>query len=400
MKKLSVILVLIIILGVLASCDGIGNDAPETVRVEQTYEFSYEIAKREYLRGEEFEITAIVKNVSGKTQRYMGCSAYDFFPHIELYLPGSSELEVDSPLFPADVVEKKVKKNEVGSNVCKVRVPDGAEIGSYSLRLFFGGDTCVFTDVLSIVASTAQNSSEKYEYSSVTVISGDGEINPIRAYLGSTHYSEGRIEQGCGGGAWLVFDDPESDHADFPTLVLEGGITVLPPVNVYIGNIRIYDTEYNELKYKFDSLGDLSELPEGEYIVVYYAEADGRGCEPDITEYTITEYEDIFKLIVLKNNTELSAFSYADVLKTYKENDPGVISGGFNNTSVSEIKNRDDAVERAKNECTIGYDSVSVAYDSRESVWEIVFYTQGVLGGCQSVYMNKDGVTLLIVYGE
>ena len=56
MKKISIILALIMLLGVFTACfDG----APE----KQNYEFSCGIAKTEYLRGEEIEFKASVKNI-------------------------------------------------------------------------------------------------------------------------------------------------------------------------------------------------------------------------------------------------------------------------------------------------------------------------------------------------
>jgi hypothetical protein len=33
-------------------------------------------------------------------------------------------------------------------------------------------------------------------------------------------------------------------------------------------------------------------------------------------------------------------------------------------------------------------------------MWKIVFYTEGVAGGDQTVYLDKDGITVLIVFGE
>lgn len=77
-----------------------------------------------------------------------------------------------------------------------------------------------------------------------------------------------------------------------------------------------------------------------------------------------------------------------------------MISGGFKNTSESPITNSSEASERAKNECTIEHDTVTVRYDSRDDVWSVTFSTRATLGGCQTVYLNGNGVTLLIVYGE
>jgi hypothetical protein len=77
-----------------------------------------------------------------------------------------------------------------------------------------------------------------------------------------------------------------------------------------------------------------------------------------------------------------------------------VISEGFKNTAESPVANSGEAAERAKNECTIGYDTVTVKYDDWEKIWAVTFYTRGTLGSCQTVYLNNKGITRLIVYGE
>ena len=43
---------------------------------------------------------------------------------------------------------------------------------------------------------------------------------------------------------------------------------------------------------------------------------------------------------------------------------------------------------------------MTVKYDGFDDVWSVTFSTLGTLGGCQTVYLNSKGVTLLIVYGE
>lgn len=97
---------------------------------------------------------------------------------------------------------------------------------------------------------------------------------------------------------------------------------------------------------------------------------------------------------------DVPAFSYAETLQVYKENDPGVKYDGFQNTSESKICTRQQAIDRAKNECTIEYDAADVFYDSTAGIWRVTFYTDGSLGGCQDVYLNDKGLTHLIVYGE
>lgn len=93
------------------------------------------------------------------------------------------------------------------------------------------------------------------------------------------------------------------------------------------------------------------------------------------------------------------SFSYAEVTDTFKVGDPGVKSEGFANIEPAPISCLWDAKLHATKECTIDYDTVSVAYDDAAEIWGVTFST-GTPGGCQSVYMDRDGVTLLIVYGE
>ena len=96
---------------------------------------------------------------------------------------------------------------------------------------------------------------------------------------------------------------------------------------------------------------------------------------------------------------EVSTFSYEKDLDLYKVNEPGVKYDGFKNTSEVEISNSEEAVERAKNECTIKYNEINVYYDDLSDIWMVLF-GNNVPGGCQSVYLNSSGVTCLIVYGE
>ena len=94
------------------------------------------------------------------------------------------------------------------------------------------------------------------------------------------------------------------------------------------------------------------------------------------------------------------SFSYADVTATFKAGDPGVKIDGFMNIESAPIGRIWDVKTQALNECTIKYDTVTVNYDGTATVWEVTYSTANTLGNCQSVYMDENGVTLLIVYGE
>lgn len=103
---------------------------------------------------------------------------------------------------------------------------------------------------------------------------------------------------------------------------------------------------------------------------------------------------------VLSAEPIAGTFSFDDALAAYKVSDPGVYYDGFKNTSEFAVRNEQEALERAKRECTVEYDRISVSYDEAEDIWRIVFSAEGILGGSQDVYLDSNGVTHLIVYGE
>ena len=229
--------------------------------------------------------------------------------------------------------------------------------------------------------------------------SGDFDIRPIQCMLWvEEHKKEGALSYDGSGVSQIIKN--KEDHSGFPTIFYKGNLQVYPPVNVnlYTAKVKVYDTDYNELGYSFDNIEDIRTLLPGEYLVVFREVADGRGCDPDITEYSVRCNECIFKFIVPESS--IGSFSFANDSKTYKAGEPGVISQGFKNTSESPVRNSTEAAERAKNECTIGYDTVTVLYDGWDNMWSVTFYTRGTLGGCQTVYLDSKGITRLIVYGE
>lgn len=549
MKKLSLLLVLIIILGAFSACAGIGDDTLKVDSHAPSFELSYEISKREYTRGETVIITASVKNISGEDLTYTAVND-SFYPTIELYSQAegneaSTNITHEPIVTSSGSSEFTAKAGQVGKKEYTFIIPDDAKLGSYSITLNYRGDVCTYNDVLMVMAETSQNENSEYEYSPIAVSSGGSVINPIRTLSSSyVQHADGTSDLGCDGmGVWNYFDkddtdistfpllvygdnigveipeysnvydveiydlnykringynltsiedinylpagdylivlsvqydtsvrDPneyeqysyedffriaipsknknenkeyayssvqiksggyeirpiqcmlwveehkngevvtgdgfgvsriiegKEDHSDFPALAYKGNIEILTPVNVYISRIEIYDTDYNKLEYSFDSLHRISYLLPGEYIVVFYEETDGRGCDPEITEYSIRANECIFKFIVPESI--IKSFSFSDILNYYKSGDPGVKTEGFKNTSEQAVAKSTEAAERAKNECTVEYDTVTVQYDDTEKVWSVTFSTRGTLGGCQTVYLNQNGVTLLIVYGE
>lgn len=97
---------------------------------------------------------------------------------------------------------------------------------------------------------------------------------------------------------------------------------------------------------------------------------------------------------------DVEAFSYREVLSAYASGEPGVWHTGFANTSEAPTDTAEDAIERAKQECTVPYDTVRIGYDENAAMWKVAFYLDGTLGGDQCVYMDSSGITHLIVFGE
>ncbi len=75
-------------------------------------------------------------------------------------------------------------------------------------------------------------------------------------------------------------------------------------------------------------------------------------------------------------------------------------ASGFVNTEELPVEDAETAIQRAGEECTVTYDTVSAWYDSTADMWKVSFSTTGMAGGDQCVYLDGDGVTRLIVYGE
>lgn len=91
-------------------------------------------------------------------------------------------------------------------------------------------------------------------------------------------------------------------------------------------------------------------------------------------------------------------FSFEEHLNYYTE--AGVKTEGFINTAPIVIDDYNDAIECAKNEVTISYDTIAYAFDEDAEIWFVHFGTEGMLGGDQSVYLDSKGITQLIVYGQ
>lgn len=158
-------------------------------------------------------------------------------------------------------------------------------------------DSVTYDRDISEIRVAEQNEIEKYRYSPITVAIGEEGIHPIKCALGSTHYVNGEErETGCSDGVWYLFNNPETDPNDFPTLVLNGKVEIYASTHLsYNDRPAIYDMNYEWIEYGGDFEG-LSSLPAGEYLVVFSEYESGEADNPQ--DYWKTHWENVFKLIV------------------------------------------------------------------------------------------------------
>ena len=103
----------------------------------------------------------------------------------------------------------------------------------------------------------------------------------------------------------------------------------------------------------------------------------------------------------------IRSFSFADDLAMYSDNSSNVRYEGFVNIEELE-KSLDydtDAMKRAGTECPVQWDNVHTYFDPTADVWKIEFWDTRDTDGYpmyvyQTVYMNRNGITLLVVFGE
>lgn len=102
-----------------------------------------------------------------------------------------------------------------------------------------------------------------------------------------------------------------------------------------------------------------------------------------------------------KTDENIDSFSYEEHCNSFiNDSSIGIQKDGFRNTTETSISTSEQAINIAKNEVTIEYNQTEAFYDKECDMYMVAFYTEGMLGGCQNVYMNSEGITKLIIYGE
>ena len=159
-------------------------------------------------------------------------------------------------------------------------------------------DTSVTYDRdISEIRVAEQNENEKYRYSPITVAIGEEGIHPIKCMLSGSHYVNGEMQESASSdGVHYLFSNPETDPDDFPVLVLNGKVELYVPTHItYNKRVTLYDMNYEFLD-DSKEFENLSDLPAGEYLVVFSEYESGEVNNPQ--DYWKTHWENVFKLIV------------------------------------------------------------------------------------------------------
>ena len=96
---------------------------------------------------------------------------------------------------------------------------------------------------------------------------------------------------------------------------------------------------------------------------------------------------------------DVQEFSYAADCAKY-ENDPGANQSYSVSTEKTKLKTAAQAVELAKKACAVKYDTIAVAYDKDSKIYRVSFSKEAMPTGSQTVYINKDGMIQMILFGE
>ena len=116
-----------------------------------------------------------------------------------------------------------------------------------------------------------------------------------------------------------------------------------------------------------------------------------------------TGKDEITQLIGSQDVSTPMPFDYAEDVK----NNPDAKTEGFKNTTAKTIKTAEDAIARADKESTMpalmefksGYCQTMVWHDEEAGIWKVkMFWWQH--DTAQTVYMDDQGITQMIVSGE
>ncbi len=170
---------------------------------------------------------------------------------------------------------------------------------------------------------------------------------------------------------------------------------------VVIGGVMLYGRGIDQKA--FDNNMAPRNSAENEMLTIEMYGLDVANIDDTYEETAACGKTETYSSTTSKKATGTTTFNYSiDLTTDYSEAAADVIaeSGKYKNTEKCPIISEEDAIALAKNECTVEYNQISVAYDVEADIWKVVFFKENTVGGCETVYLNGDGTTKLIVYGE
>jgi len=143
---------------------------------------------------------------------------------------------------------------------------------------------------------------------------------------------------------------------------------------------------------------DISRRSDGriETVILTSTEKDANGFDLDVTYTTTlrvmpTSQDDIRKMIDDQNTNAWQAFSWEEDQKSSK-----ALDVSFVNTTSNPISTTAEALALAEKECTVEYTQVKIYRDDIAGIWKIEYQIFYGYQGYQYVYLNDDGITVMI----
>ena len=131
--------------------------------------------------------------------------------------------------------------------------------------------------------------------------------------------------------------------------------------------------------------------------VVLTSEEDGsNGFDVTVTYTTTlqvmpTSREDIRKTLEAQNTNVWQTFSWEEEQKLHKPLEVPVV-----NTTPSPISTTQEALALAEKECFVEYTQVKIYRDEAAGIWKIEYQIMYGYQGYQYVYLNDDGITVMV----
>ena len=159
-----------------------------------------------------------------------------------------------------------------------------------------------------------------------------------------------------------------------------------------------YDLAKTEIRFAFRTDGSLDSVE------LYKHPSDGTAYLGASVEVLDTPAEEIEALIESQDVSKPPVFSWAEDKDKY----PNAQTDGFKNTTKSPVKSMEDALWFADKECTMPpqgpagerYNIVEIAYDPDAGIWRVYLRYSQNIDGDQIIYINDDGITVMMVNTE